>query len=235
MVNLDNKNLTYNEESFFVTPKNMCPVSSQCWWTFWPSKETKYVVSDPVTLKRQGWFVFTPNLTSSSEDNLQIQNRSCVKPINTEKSRILGKKEKSELFLYIYSFWKQRGISIMTKPWALSEPRQWFIRQWTWKCLSLNCVRLSATPWIVACQASPLPMGFSMQEDWKWLPFPSPEEFPHPGIKSRSSALQADSLFSETPGEPLLDNMRATRPYYTIGEPPGKPSLDGVRANNHNI
>ena len=30
-----------------------------------------------------------------------------------------------------------------------------------------------ATPWTVACQA-PLSMGFSRQEDWSGLPFPSP-------------------------------------------------------------
>ena len=34
-------------------------------------------------------------------------------------------------------------------------------------------VRLSATPWTMACQA-PLSMGFSRQEHWSGLPFPSP-------------------------------------------------------------
>ena len=35
-------------------------------------------------------------------------------------------------------------------------------------------VQLFATPWTVACQA-PLSMGFSMQEYWSGLPFPSPK------------------------------------------------------------
>ena len=36
-----------------------------------------------------------------------------------------------------------------------------------------SCLRLFATPWTVACQA-PLSMGFSRQEYWSGLPFPSP-------------------------------------------------------------
>ena len=35
------------------------------------------------------------------------------------------------------------------------------------------CVRLFVTPWTVAHQA-PLSMGFSRQEYWSGLPFPSP-------------------------------------------------------------
>ena len=43
-------------------------------------------------------------------------------------------------------------------------------------------------------------MGFSRQEYWSGLPFPSPGDFPHPGIEPRSPALQADSLPSEQLG-----------------------------------
>ena len=50
-----------------------------------------------------------------------------------------------------------------------------------------------ATPWTVACQA-PLSMGFSRQEYWSGLPFPSPGNPPNQGIQPRSPALQADSL-----------------------------------------
>ena len=53
-----------------------------------------------------------------------------------------------------------------------------------------------ATPWIAAHQA-PLSMGFPRQEYWGGLPFPSPGDLPHPGIKPRSPALQADSLLTE--------------------------------------
>ena len=59
------------------------------------------------------------------------------------------------------------------------------------------------TPWTVAHQA-PLSMGFSRQEYWSGLPFPSPGDLPNPGIKSGSPALQADSLPSEPPWKPLF-------------------------------
>ena len=57
----------------------------------------------------------------------------------------------------------------------------------------------SATSWTVARQA-PLSMGFSRQEYWSGLPFPSPGDLPDPGIESGSPAFQADSLPSEPPG-----------------------------------
>ena len=57
-------------------------------------------------------------------------------------------------------------------------------------CLSL------AIPWTVASQTS-LSMGFSRQEYWSGLPFPSPGDLPDPGIESGSPALQADSLLTE--------------------------------------
>ena len=52
----------------------------------------------------------------------------------------------------------------------------------------------------LAHQAS-LSMGFSRQEFWSGLPFPSLEDLPNPGIEARSPALQADSLPSEPPGK----------------------------------
>ena len=53
---------------------------------------------------------------------------------------------------------------------------------------SLSPVRLFMTPWIVAYH-SPPSMGFSRQEYWSGLPFPSPEDLLNPGIKPRSPAL----------------------------------------------
>ena len=55
------------------------------------------------------------------------------------------------------------------------------------------------SPWAVDRQA-PLSMGFSRQEYWSGLPFPSPGDLPYPGNEHRSSTLQADSLPSELPG-----------------------------------
>ena len=54
----------------------------------------------------------------------------------------------------------------------------------------------------VACQAH-LSMGFSRQEYWSGVAFPSPGDLPDPGIVSGSPALQADSLPAELLGKPL--------------------------------
>ena len=61
------------------------------------------------------------------------------------------------------------------------------------KCSPLSRVQVFVTPWSVAHQAS-LSMGFSRQEHWSGLPFPSPGYLPDPDIEPRSPALQADSL-----------------------------------------
>ena len=68
------------------------------------------------------------------------------------------------------------------------------------KVKSLSRVGLFATPWTVAYQAPPS-RRFSRQECWSGLPFPSPGDFPNPGIESGSPALQADALMSEPPGK----------------------------------
>ena len=71
------------------------------------------------------------------------------------------------------------------------------------KVKSLSRVRLFATLWTVAHQA-PLSMGFSRQDYWSGLPFPSPGDLPDPGIEPRSPTLQADALPSAPPGKPVL-------------------------------
>ena len=71
---------------------------------------------------------------------------------------------------------------------------------------SLSHVRLFETPWTVAHQAPPS-MGFSRQEYWSGLPFPSPGDLPNPGIEPRSPAFQADALTSEPPGKPIIINI----------------------------
>ena len=65
---------------------------------------------------------------------------------------------------------------------------------------SLSRVQLFVTPWTVAYWI-PLSMGFSRQEYWSGLPFPSPGDLPDPGLEPRSPTLQADALTSEPPGK----------------------------------
>ena len=73
-------------------------------------------------------------------------------------------------------------------------------------------------------------MGFSRQEYWSGLPFPSPGDLPDPGIEPRASTLQADALPSKPPGKlqndwarkPLLNSLvkiylnSKTRSYFRI-------------------
>ena len=59
------------------------------------------------------------------------------------------------------------------------------------------------TLWTVAYQASPS-MGFSRQEYWSGLPFPSLGDLPNPGIEPGSPTLEADTLTSEPPEKPYI-------------------------------
>ena len=76
---------------------------------------------------------------------------------------------------------------------------------------SLSHVQLFATPWTVAHQAPPS-MGFSRQEYWSGLPFPSPGDLPDPGTEPRSPTLQADALTSEPPGKPYMKQNASKYP-----------------------
>ena len=67
----------------------------------------------------------------------------------------------------------------------------------------LTHVRLSVTPWNVSCQ-SPLSMGFSGQEYWSGLPFPSPGDLPDPGIEPTPPALTGGFFTTAPPGKPKI-------------------------------
>ena len=62
---------------------------------------------------------------------------------------------------------------------------------------------IHATPWMVSTRLL-RPWGFSRQEYWSGLPFPSPGDLPDPGIEPRSPALQADSLPTKLPRNSLF-------------------------------
>ena len=67
---------------------------------------------------------------------------------------------------------------------------------------SLNPVQLFVTPWTAVCQA-PLSLGFSRQEYWIGLPFPSPGDLPNLGIEPTF------------PTSPALAGERATKDTHT--------------------
>ena len=64
-----------------------------------------------------------------------------------------------------------------------------------------SCLTL-VTPWTVTCQA-PLSVGYSRQEFWSGLPFPSSGDLLKPEIELGSPTLQAHSLLSELQGNPM--------------------------------
>jgi len=51
-------------------------------------------------------------------------------------------------------------------------------------------------------------MGFSRQEYWSGLPFPSPGDLPYSGIEPGSPTLEADALTSEPPQKYILAKDR---------------------------
>ena len=68
---------------------------------------------------------------------------------------------------------------------------------------SLSHVRLFATPWTLAHQAS-LSIEFSRQEYWTGLPFTTPGDLPDPRIEPASPAWQVNSLPLSYLGSPFL-------------------------------
>ena len=62
-------------------------------------------------------------------------------------------------------------------------------------------------PWTVAHQAPPS-MGFSRQEYWSALPFPSPGDLPDAGIEPRFPTLHINTLTSAPPGKPLNTRLQ---------------------------
>ena len=84
----------------------------------------------------------------------------------------------------------------------------------TLKCRKQVCLRESASEVTQLCLTLwnpmdcspqvPLSMGFSRQEYWSGLQFPSPGDLPDPGIEPGSPALPEDSLPSEPPGSPMF-------------------------------
>ena len=79
-------------------------------------------------------------------------------------------------------------------------------------CCVLGCVLCArsgltpVTPWTVAHQA-PLPMGFSRQEYWSGLPFPSPALLvsgTKPTVPPRLPELRKERKHYHTAGRPVL-------------------------------
>ena len=111
--------------------------------------------------------------------------------------------------------WQRRqstlGLSFLLcmyeKVWGLTELFKEHLRRpvshvntCSYCCLVAKLCLTLLRPWTVTCQA-PLSMGFPRQAYWGGLPFPSLGDLPDPGIRPRSSAVQADFV-SEPPRKP---------------------------------
>ena len=78
---------------------------------------------------------------------------------------------------------------------------QWLGGGFQMKCVCVlvtqSCPTLCDPMDWIACQA-PLSMGFSRQEHWSGLPFPTPGDLPNPGIQLESlvSPALAGSFFT---------------------------------------
>ena len=84
-------------------------------------------------------------------------------------------------------------------------------------------VQLFATPWTIARQ-TPLSMGFSSQEYWSRLPFPSPGDIPNPGIEPVSlptPALAGILFTTEPPEKPKPQFMTSTTVQLSLSEDVG--------------
>ena len=88
-------------------------------------------------------------------------------------------------------------------------------------CCYLVTSVMSDSLWPYGAHQAPLSMGFSRQEHWSGLPFPSPGDLPDPGIGPRSPASQADSFPTEPPGQlfdPVTRNFSRPKDRETINK-----------------
>ena len=98
-----------------------------------------------------------------------------------------------------------RRIHMWLSAWASSRItwKLMLLVPWSWfeseSEVAQSCPTL-CDPWTVVHQ-TPLSMGFSRQEYWSGLPFPSAGDLPNPGIKPRSPTMQTDALTSAPPGK----------------------------------
>ena len=102
-------------------------------------------------------------------------------------------------------------FGILFKKFRFLQNNSFLLTQHSQSEVAQSCLTLYDPMDYIACQVPPS-MGFSRQEYWSGLPFPSPGDLTDPGIKPGSPALQADSLPSELPGNPTTHNLIQTQP-----------------------
>ena len=169
-----------------------CKSSSSLWPVLQPRKALhKYLRTNPLKCNSKRRYCSTPH--SQWEDrsltSINTNQQRCLITMaylpNTSMTFLLACPQHIKTFLPFVSA-EVSSISLL------------YLKK---KVKSLSHVLLFVTPWTVAYQAPPS-MGFSRQEYWSGLPFPSPGDLPDQRIKPGSPALQADALPSSHQGSP---------------------------------
>ena len=99
---------------------------------------------------------------------------------------IISRKQKGKLQAGEKCLQNIQQLFCIQSMWKSSEKK-------VWKFIAKSCLTLCA-PVDCSPPKAPLSTGFSRQEHWNGLPFPSPRDLPKPGIKPGSPAWQVDSL-----------------------------------------
>ena len=140
---------------------------------------------------REAWSLFSfysfpsPILSKSEQHEFWLENTSCLASLPSRVETVLqGKK-----------LCPHHWVTFLVHVGFLGEKKESEVAQ---SCVTL-CDPMDCSPH----QAPPC-MGFSRQEYWSGLPFPFAGGLPHPGIERGSATLQADSLPTEPPGNPIF-------------------------------
>ena len=135
-------------------------------------------------------------------NTLQCTGKHLQQGIVQLKVSLVHTKTCTWMFMTLFTMTKRQKYPkcLLTDEWI---NKMWYIHTGYSEVKSLSRVWLFATPWTVTYQAPPS-MGFSRQEYWSVLPFPSPGDLPDPGIEQVSPTFQADALTSEPPGKPKI-------------------------------
>ena len=147
-------------------------------WYLYPSLIVWHIMQSDFPFTTCGWY---------SGDESTCQCRRYRRPDSIHIGQIPWRRE-----------WLPTPVFLPEKLHGQRSLASYTVSEWV---KSLSCVQLFETPGTVAYQASPS-RGFSRQEYWNGLPFPSPGDLPNPGIEPGSPALEADTLTSEPPGKP---------------------------------
>ena len=95
----------------------------------------------------------------------------------------------------------------------------------------LSCVQIFAIPWAVIYQA-PLAVGFSRQEYWSGLPFPTPGDLPDPRIEPGSPALRQilhKSPLHHTSNFSVAQRLKTSKPLLVISRNTNRAMTEGER------